>query len=120
MIEVKNNKLIDGKLEYLFSREVRDVVHWRDLIIVRLSMIATKDCINNIYALKGGRVFWQVQDQRHYKPILLGVDRVLSAYTTVSIFENNPDLLVATDSWGYRYLIDPTNGLIVGQDGWVK
>lgn len=120
MIELKDNKLIDGKLEYLFSRKIGDFLQWQDNTIIRLSLIGTQDCINNIYALKNGRILWQVQDQRHYNPKLLGLNEPLSVYTMVAIYDKDSSLLVATDSMGYRYLIDPTNGLIVGQDGWTK
>lgn len=120
MIEIQGNTLKTENHEYRFAINVWEAFQWGDYIIVLLDLIGTKDCINNIYALKDGRVYWQVQDQRHFKPFLFQVNRVLSSYAAVAVYEENPELLVANDTAGFRYLIDPNTGLIVGQAGWTK
>ncbi|MEG1995866.1 MAG: hypothetical protein RR255_05600 [Bacilli bacterium] len=117
-ISINDNRLIIDGFEVLFKHEIKEFVEIGEVVVVRLGIKCRDDDINNIYGVIDGKIAWRVQDMLEYnincKPFLP------DPYTAISIYKKDPGLIIANTSEGYRMLINPTNGKIVGEESWTK
>ena len=114
---IDNILMIDG-VEILFKYKVTKFVEINNVVVIRLEMRSRADDINNIYGVIDGKIAWRVQDQLEFNPeyTIFFPD----PYVMIRIYDKNPELIIATTFGGYRFLINPNNGKIVGTESWVK
>ena len=99
------NILYIKELEVIFSYEIRSIIPLSDKVIVLLSIPQNDQTINNIYAVNHtGKIIWEVQDNQ--------LDRKLP-YEHMILLD---DKLTATDFYGRRSFINPSNGKIMKKD----
>ncbi len=120
MYKIEGNKLITEERTFTFSKPIIKLVELNGYRIILLGQIATADCINNVYAIRGDRIAWQVQDPIHYNLEFTKLRRHLGGYSDLEIYQQNTNLLILTNSSGDTFLVNPENGAIVGQGTWVK
>ena len=118
-ISIKGKELIvNGSLPIVFEEEIEEIVDMEDVVIVLTMPEQGHITANRIYGVKDEKIVWRVQDILEYDPgyAIFGPD----VYAGIGVCEKNPSLIVGTTGYGFRMLIDPTNGKIVGKDGWTK
>lgn len=122
MYIIENNAIQVDEKNFKFSKMIKHAVELKGVVVVRLELMGVNDDINNLYGIKDGAVIWQVQDTRAYdpNPIRNHPRFAHDPYSGVGVYDKNPELLIATSVQGYRYLINPENGQIVGEESWVK
>lgn len=117
-ISILNNVLIVDGVEVRLKYNIREYAQIDNVVAVRLEMRARDDDINNIYGVIDGKIAWRVQDileyNENYAPFLP------DPYTWIEIYDENPALFIATTFGGFRFLIDPKTGRIVGRESTVK
>ncbi len=117
-VTIEDNVLIVDDIKVHLKYKIKKFVQLRDVIVVRLEIAARDDDINNIYGVIDGRVAWRVQDMLEFNPDYAPF--VPDPYTGIRIYDKNPELIIATSGGGFRFLINPHNGKIVGTESWVK
>lgn len=121
MLRIDDKTLWVGEKKFLFSRPVRSAFYWNDIVILDLKLVGTADGINNIYGIKEELICWQIEDARRYQTEKPSTSHYhMTDYTAVKIYDEDENLLIATTSNGFRFLVNPENGAIVGQGTWVK
>lgn len=117
-ISIENGVLvIDGKVIKL-KYEVTHYTVIDDVVVVRLRCAARDDDINNIYGIKDGKIAWRVQDMLEYDKNCAPF--MPDPYTGISAYDKDRSIIIATTSEGFRFLINPNNGRIIGTESWVK
>lgn len=104
-----------------FSSPIAEAIEIRGVTVVRLELYNTAMDIRNVYGIANGQILWQIQELTDYNPLL--IDPLLSQwepYTGIEVYDKNSALLLGTSCGGFRYLIDPMSGKIVGEESWVK
>ena len=126
MYQVHENCLVTEHGAVKFRNRIKKVIEWRDIIIVRLEIMGNIEDNDNVYGVKDGKIIWRVQPQYEFKPYIwsagftpLGQSKG-NPYGGIDIYSKDPALIIATDVAGFRYLIDPATGKIVGEESWVK
>jgi len=112
-----NILVIDG-VEIPFKYKITKFIEINNVVAVRLEVRRRTDDINNIYGVIDGKIAWRVQSMQEYNSAydLSWHD----PYTRIDVYDKNPELIIATTFGGYRFLINPHNGKIVGKESWVK
>ncbi|MEG1995865.1 MAG: hypothetical protein RR255_05595 [Bacilli bacterium] len=117
-ISINDGVLVIDEKEVRFKYNVTHFVVVNDIVVVRLGCASRKDDINNIYGVIDGKIAWRVQDMLeydiNYKPFFP------DPYSGIDQYVKEPSLLVGTTSNGFKVLINPNNGKIVGKDGWCR
>ena len=126
MYQVHENCLVTEHGAVEFRNRIKKVLEWRDIVIVRLEIMGDTEDNDNVYGIKDGKIIWRVQPQYEFKPYIwsagftpLGQSKG-NPYGGIDIYSKDPALIIATDVAGFRYLIDPATGKIVGEESWVK
>ncbi|MBP1758907.1 MAG: hypothetical protein H6Q61_1156 [Firmicutes bacterium] len=114
---IDNILMIDG-VEILFKYKITKFAEINNVVVVRLEMRSRDDDINNIYGVIDGKIAWRVQDMLEFNPDYAPF--APNPYTGIRIYDKNPELIIATSWGGFRFLINPNNGKIVGTESWVK
>ena len=118
-ITIRGNKLrISGALEILFDEDVYEVIDMEDVVIVLTMPQEGYMTANRIYGVIDGKIAWQVQDMLEFNPDYAPF--MPNSYIYREIYEKNPELVIATSGRGFRFLINPNNGKIVGTESWVR
>ncbi len=73
---------------------------------------------NRIYGIRDGKIVWQVQDMLEYNPDYAPF--MPNPYTYIKVYDKDPGVVLATSGEGFRFLINPNNGRIIGTESWVK
>jgi len=118
-ITIRENKLrVNGSFEIVFDEEIYQVIDMEEIVVVLTMPSKARITANRIYGVINGKVAWRVQDilefNPDYEPFLP------EPYTEVNVYAENPELIIATTVGGFRFLINPNNGKIVGTESWVK
>ena len=113
----ENRLIIDG-LEVRFRYNIKQFVEFDNAVVVRLEMKARDDDINNVYGVVDGKIAWRVQDMLEYDKNCAPF--VPDPYTGIRVYEKDRNIIVATTFQGFRFLINPHNGRIIGTESWVK
>ena len=126
MYQVHENCLVTEHGAVEFRNRIKKVLEWRDIVIVRLEIMGDTEDNDNVYGIKDGKIIWRVQPQYEFKPYIwsgaftpLGESKG-NPYCGIDIYKKDPSLIIAVDACGFRYLIDPATGKIVGEESWVK
>ena len=106
-----NQKTID------FEHEVDQTIDLDKVVIVMTTW--RYDNPNNIFGVINGEIAWRVQDILEYYN-LNSSPFAPDSYTTVYVYSKDTNLVIATSGNGFRFLINPHNGKIVGMESWVK
>ena len=115
---VENNVIYTQDENLTYSKTIKNHLSIENTIVIRLELMGMEDDSNNIYAIREGKQVWQVQDFAQY----LGEPYAWypGAYSGIRIYGKNPNLIIANTTGGFRYLIDPLNGKIVGEESWAR
>ena len=117
-ITIEGNILRVGDKSIEFQHEIKTIIEIGDYIIVRLLVDGKKDDYNNIYGVKDEKIDWRVQDMLEYNencaPFLP------DPYIGIRVYDKDESLIIATTFGGFRMLIDPQTGKIVGEESWVR
>lgn len=109
-INFDGNKLFISNIEVEFKHKVRSILQIDDSIIVLLEIPNKDNTINNIYAVsKQGEIIWQAEDISKLFP----AERNMP-YEQI-FFSSSENKLIASDFYARRYIIDPSNGAIIGR-----
>ena len=126
MYRIEENHLITEPGVISFQLPIAHVMEIRGILVVILKIKLHADNLDNLFGVKDGKIIWRVQSQLEFKPyvwsgpsIPLGESKG-NPYSGIDIYDKDPSLIIATEACGFRYLIDPTNGEIVGEESWVK
>ena len=126
MYQIQENRLLTEFGAVDFRNRIKKVIEWRNIIIVRLEIMGDAEDNDNVYGVKDGKILWRVQPQYEFKPYIwsagftpLGQSKG-NPYGGIDIYSKDPAFIIATDVAGFRYLIDPATGKIVGEESWVK
>lgn len=119
IIIVQENKLmLNSSDEIIFDEEIYQVIEIEEVVVVLTMPQKTRVTANRIYGVIDGKVAWRVQDildfNPDYEPFLP------EPYSGINVYEKNPEIIIATTVGGFRFLINPHNGKIVGTESWVK
>ena len=110
-IAVSANKkmlLIDNK-KIEFNHEIYMIEIMQSQVIVLLKTPTNSDDIDNIYSVGfDAKIIWRVQNRRYFQKKFLKVP-----YISIRIAGND---IIANDFYGARYIINSTNGHIIGRD----
>jgi len=117
-ISIEDNLLIIDGVQVCLSYKIKEFVRFNNVIVVRLEVAARDDDINNIYGVIDGKIAWRVQDMLEFNPDYAPF--MPNPYTYIEVYEKNPEVLLASTFRGFRFLINPHNGKIVGTESWVK
>jgi len=118
-ITIRENKLrVNGSFEIVFDEEIYQVIDMEEIVVVLTMPRDDYMTENRIYGVIDGRVAWRVQDILEFNPDYASI--LPDAYIGIRIYDKNPELIIATIGYGYRFLINPHNGKIVGKESWVK
>ena len=117
-ISILGNILVINDIEVHLKYKIKEFIQINNVVIVRLKVACRDDDVNNIYGIINGKIAWRVQDMMEYnvncEPF------VPDPYSGIDVYEKDPNLIVGTTSYGFRMLINPLHGKIVGEDGWTK
>ena len=121
MYQVHENCLVTEHGAVEFRNRIKKVIKWRDIVIVRLEIMGDVEDNNNVYGVKDGKIIWRIQEQAEFNPLVnLPLLPQFRPYGDIDIYKKDRNLIIATDVTGFRYLIDPATGKIVGEESWVK
>lgn len=119
-ISIKGCELtVNWHNKVVFEKEIEEVIDFKTVVIALI--IPEKgmvDITNNIYGVIDSKIAWQVQDVLEYNANYAPFSP--DSYVGIRVFEGDPELIVGTTFKGFRMLINPIDGRIVGNDGWVK
>ena len=107
---------INWGLDVSFEQEIDQTLDLGDTVIVMTNPSKGPGTIKNLYGVVDDKIVWRVQDTRAFNPAFTPLDH----YIGIAIYERDAALFVATNDDGYRILIDPKTGSVVGQAGWVR
>ena len=126
MYQIKENQLITEQGIVQFPHSIYSAMEIKGVIVVILACWSEPDDLDNMYGVKDGKIIWRVQPQLEFKPYIwsgpftpLGESKA-NPYSDIDIYKKDPSLIIAVDACGFRYLIDPATGKIVGEESWVK
>lgn len=101
-----------------FEEEIEEIIDMGKVVIVLTMPQHGYVTENRIYGVIDGKIAWRVQDMMEYdvkcEPFLP------DPYSGIDVYEKDSSLIVGTTAYGFRMLINPQNGKIVGEDGWTK
>lgn len=117
-ILTEGNRLVIDGIEIKFRFEIREYLEYNDFVVVRLAMRTDKDSENNIYGVIDGEIAWRVQDMLEYNKNCAPF--IPDPYVGIDVYDKDKKLVIATTFAGFRYLINPNNGRIIGEESWVK
>ena len=119
LITIRGNKLrVDGGKEIYFDEDVYQIIDVEVAIAVLTMPQRGRVTKDRIYGLIDDKIAWQVQDLVEYNLDYLPF--APDPYSGIDVYEEDPRLVVGTTWQGFRMLIDPQTGKIVGTDGWTK
>ncbi len=101
-----------------FKYDIREFVTIGAYTTVRLAITIRDDYTNNIYGVKDGKIVWRVQDMLEYDENYAPF--APDPYAGIRVYNRDESLIIATTGYGFRVLIDPITGKIVGKESWVK
>jgi len=118
-ITIRENKLrANGSFEIVFDEEIYQIIDMEEIVVVLTMPQDDYMTENRIYGVVNGKIAWRVQDMLEFNPDYAPF--MPNSYIYIEIYEKNPELIIATSGRGFRFLINPNNGKIVGTESWVK
>ena len=105
-------------LPIVFDEDVHETIDMETVIIVLTMPKNDFVTSNRIYGVKDGKIAWRVQDMLEYNENCAPV--LPDPYTGIRVYDKNESLIIATTFNGFRMLIDPQTGKIVGEESWVR
>ena len=126
MYRIEENQLVTEQGVISFQLPIAHVLEIRGILVVVLKIKLNADNLDNVFGVKDSKIIWRVQPQLEFKPYIwsgaftpLGESKG-NPYSDIDIYKKDPSLIIAVDACGFRYLIDPATGKIVGEESWVK
>lgn len=105
-IDINDNKLLIGKNEISFEKNIQEVKVVNDIVIV---LLAIDGSLDNVYGINhNGDLLWKIQEPDKK---IIGNKR----FPYVGLSETNNKVSVV-DFYGRRLIIDISNGKIIGKD----
>ena len=114
-ISVKGRKLSINAHSVHFDAEIEEIIDLNESVIVLILPEKDFAFINNIYSVKDGKITWRIEDTSNYNP-----NYISRPYSGIRVYEKDRRLIIVNDFMGRRFLIDPQNGKIVGQESSVR
>ncbi len=124
-ITIRENKLkLNGVGELTFDEDIYEVIDMEEVVIVLTMPRDGVMTVNRIYGVIDGKIAWRVQDILEFNPdyieAMTKLHALLNVYSGIDVYKKNPELIIATTFGGFRFLINPNNGKIVGTESWVR
>ena len=126
MFRIDEKRLITDQGTVQFPQFIYNAIEIKGVIAVVLTRWTEPDDLDNVFGVKDSKIIWRVQPQLEFKPYIwsgpftpLGESKG-NPYCGIDIYKKDPSLIIAVDADGFRYLIDPATGKIVGEESWVK
>ena len=126
MYRIEENQLVTEQGVISFQLPIAHVMEIRGILVVILKIKLHADNLDNLFGVKDGKIIWRVQPQYEFNPFVwsgaftpVGESKG-NPYGGIDIYKKDPSLIIAADTCGFRYLIDPATGKIVGEESWVK
>ena len=126
MFRIDEKRLITDQGTDQFPQFIYNAIEIKGVIAVVLTRWTEPDDLDNVFGVKDSKIIWRVQPQLEFKPYIwsgaftpLGESKG-NPYSDIDIYKKDPSLIIAVDACGFRYLIDPATGKIVGEESWVK
>ena len=121
MYQINNNRLLVNGNVLTFDREIIKAIELNGIVAVLIGFRGLIEENNNVYGVKDGKIIWRIQEQAEFNPLVnLPLLPQFRPYGDIDIYQKDRNLIIATDGTGFRYLIDPATGKIVGEESWVK
>ena len=117
-ISIADNVLVIDGVEVHLKYKIKEFVEIKNVVAVRLEVAARDDDINSIYGVIDGKIAWRVQDMLEYNPDYAPF--LPNPYTYIEVYEKDPEVILASSFRGFRFLINPNNGKIVGTESWER
>ena len=122
---MKNEIKTDGKFLVVngcypieFEEEIERTVDMGTVVVVLTIPQRGYMTDNRIYGIKDGKIAWRVQDMLEYDKNCAPF--MPDPYTGIRVYDKDKSIVIATTSEGFRFLINPNNGRIIGTESWVK
>lgn len=108
----------EGGVMLVFKSDVWKTVEINDILIVLTEMIGKDTPINNIYGIIDCEVAWQIENARPQLPEPTPENGAYYSY--LAQYDKDPTKLLVWEASGYRFIVDPMTGKIVGRESWTK
>lgn len=120
MFQLEDKKLIVDTNEIVFQRPIGEAIELMDVIVVRLTIETQEDDIRNVFGVSKNSFIWKIQEFKEYNVRYDSPRMAFEIFTGIDIYPLNQSLVIGTTAGGFRFLIDPLSGKIVGEESWVK
>ncbi|MEG1316469.1 MAG: hypothetical protein RSC86_03750 [Oscillospiraceae bacterium] len=118
-ISIFGNELtVNEGVPVAFEEDIYEIVDMESVVVVLTMPEHGAMTENRVYGVIDGKIAWRVQDMTEYHPNYAVV--APDPYVSIRHYKDDPGLLVGTTGYGFRMLINPNNGKIVGKDGWCR
>lgn len=120
-ITIKGKKLVlnyDSFDFVEFEDEIKAVLDYDNVVVVITVPERGYVKPENVYGVKDNQLIWQIQEVEDYLGLTEPNYFSHSPYSSIRPYKNEPQIFIATNGGGYRYLIDPYTGKIIRPMNW--